>query len=412
MSVRVLHFADAHIDIANYGRHDPATGLPQRVVDFLKALDQIIDAAIVERVDLVIFAGDAYKDRNPQPTFQRAWGERMMRLSRAGIATLLLVGNHDVAPAENRANTLQEFATLSVPHVFVADNLKLWTPAELGVPVQVLALPWVTRSRFGARHETTGMTLEEIYGAMLDRVQEAFEETLANEVDPQVPLILTAHASVLGARLGSERQIMLGHELVLSEGMVTNPRFDYVALGHIHKHQALHDRPPVVYAGSIERIDFGEASEDKGYVLAEVERGRATWRFVPLDTRRFIDLYIKPADADTFMDEIMGRLPPAERLAGAICRLQLEFAQEHEALLDEKHIRDHFAEAFELRLLKHRLGSDKSRLPPGLAVETLSPYELLTFHWRSKGRTDAEIDTLLAVAREVLSAGQDGSGPD
>ncbi len=412
MSVRILHFADAHIDIANYGRHDPATGLPQRVVDFLKALDQIIDAAIVERVDLVIFAGDAYKDRNPQPTFQRAWGERMMRLSRAGIATLLLVGNHDVAPAENRANTLQEFATLSVPHVFVADNLKLWTPAELGVPVQVLALPWVTRSRFGARHETTGMTLEEIYGAMLDRVQEAFEETLANEVDPQVPLILTAHASVLGARLGSERQIMLGHELVLSEGMVTNPRFDYVALGHIHKHQALHDRPPVVYAGSIERIDFGEASEDKGYVLAEVERGRATWRFVPLDTRRFIDLYIKPADADTFMDEIMGRLPPAERLAGAICRLQLEFAQEHEALLDEKQVRDHFAEAFELRLLKHRLGSDKSRLPPGLAVETLSPYELLTFHWRSKGRTDAEIDTLLAVAREVLSAGQDGSGPD
>ena len=227
-----------------------------------------------------------------------------------------------------------------------------------------------------------------------------------------MPLILTAHASVLGARLGSERQIMLGHELVLSEGMVTNPRFDYVALGHIHKHQALHDRPPVVYAGSIERIDFGEASEDKGYVLAEVERGRATWRFVPLDTRRFIDLYIKPADADTFMDEIMGRLPPAERLAGAICRLQLEFAQEHEALLDEKQVRDHFAEAFELRLLKHRLGSDKSRLPPGLAVETLSPYELLTFHWRSKGRTDAEIDTLLAVAREVLSAGQDGSGPD
>lgn len=412
MSVRILHFADAHIDIANYGRHDPATGLPQRVVDFLKALDQIIDAAIAERVDLVIFAGDAYKDRNPQPTFQRAWGERIMRLSRAGIATLLLVGNHDVAPAENRANTLQEFATLSVPRVFVADNLKLWTPAELGVPVQVLALPWVTRSRFAARHETTGKTLEEIYGAMLDLVQEAFEETLANEVDPSLPLILTAHASVHGARLGSERQIMLGHELVLSEGMVTDPRFDYVALGHIHKHQSLNDRPPVVYAGSIERIDFGEAKEAKGYVLAEVARGQATWRFVPLDTRRFIDLTIKADDADTFMDGIMGRLPPAERLAGAICRLQLEFAQEHEALLDEKQIRDHFAEAFELRLLKHRLGSDKSRLPPGLAVETLSPYELLTYHWRAKGRTDVEIDALLAVAREVLSAGQDGSGPD
>jgi len=105
MPVKILHFADAHIDIANYGRHDPETGLPYRVVDFLKSLDCIIDAAIAERVDLVIFAGDAYKDRNPQPTFQRAWGERMMRLSRAGIATILLVGNHDIAPADHRAHT-------------------------------------------------------------------------------------------------------------------------------------------------------------------------------------------------------------------------------------------------------------------------------------------------------------------
>jgi hypothetical protein len=104
------------------------------------------------------------------------------------------------------------------------------------------------------------------------------------------------------------------------------------------------------------------------------------------------------------MEEVMSQLPPSERLAGAICRLQLEFAQEHEALLDEKQVRDHFAEAFDLRLLKHRRGADKGRLPPGIAVETLSPYDLLTFHWRLKGRTDAEIDTLLALAREVLGA--------
>ena len=143
MPLRILHFADAHIDIANYGRHDPITGLPYRVVDYLKSLDAIVDAAIDERVDLVIFAGDAYKDRNPQPTFQRAWGERMMRLSRAGIPTLLLIGNHDIAPAESRAHTLQEYTTLAVPHIFVADSLHLWRPEELGVPVQVLALPWI-----------------------------------------------------------------------------------------------------------------------------------------------------------------------------------------------------------------------------------------------------------------------------
>ncbi|NLF65986.1 MAG: exonuclease SbcCD subunit D, partial [Chloroflexi bacterium] len=97
--LKLLHFADAHIDIANYGRHDPETGLPVRVVDFLNALDQIVERAIAEQVDLVLFAGDAYKDRNPQPTFQREWGRRMIRLSRAGIPTVLLVGNHDISPA-------------------------------------------------------------------------------------------------------------------------------------------------------------------------------------------------------------------------------------------------------------------------------------------------------------------------
>ena len=101
--VKILHFSDAHIDMANYGRHDPESGLPMRVMDFLKSLDEIIETAIDEKVDLVLFAGDAYKDRTPAPTFQREWGRRVMRLSRAGIPTLLLVGNHDLSPTLGRA---------------------------------------------------------------------------------------------------------------------------------------------------------------------------------------------------------------------------------------------------------------------------------------------------------------------
>jgi exonuclease SbcD len=72
----LLHFADAHIDMANYGRHDPQSGLPLRVLDFLKSLDTIVDTAISEKVDLVLFAGDAYKDRSPAPTFQREWARQ------------------------------------------------------------------------------------------------------------------------------------------------------------------------------------------------------------------------------------------------------------------------------------------------------------------------------------------------
>ena len=88
--LKILHFADAHIDMANYGRHDPESGLPMRVMDFLKSLDEIVGTAVDENIDLVIFAGDTYRDRSPAPTFQREWEKRIMRLSRAGIPTLLL----------------------------------------------------------------------------------------------------------------------------------------------------------------------------------------------------------------------------------------------------------------------------------------------------------------------------------
>lgn len=402
MPVKILHFADAHIDIANYGRHDPDSGLPYRVVDFLKSLDGVVDAAIAERVDLVIFAGDAYKDRNPQPTFQRAWGERMMRLSRAGIPTILLIGNHDIAPADHRAHTLQEYATLAVPHIHVADKLMLFGPDQLGVPVQVLALPWVTRSRFLARHEMSGKTTEEIHDAIVERIRDSLEEALTNKVDPNLPLIFTAHASIGGASFGSERMVMLGQDLMLNKGLVADPRFDYVALGHIHKHQSLNEQPPVVYSGSIERIDFGEWREPKGFVLAEVERGKTKWDFVELETRSFYDQLIRIEEADDFTERLIGYLPEAQRIAGAICRLRLEYPHELDPLLDEKPIRERFASAFDLRIVKNRTGGSASKVGRLIAVESLGPYELLRLYWRTRNHNDSEVNDLLALAEEVL----------
>ena len=68
--IRMLHFADVHIGMENYGRIDPTTGTSTRVRDFLDRLDEVIDYAIEHEADLAVFAGDAFKDRNPEPTQQ------------------------------------------------------------------------------------------------------------------------------------------------------------------------------------------------------------------------------------------------------------------------------------------------------------------------------------------------------
>ena len=251
--MRLLHFADAHIDMANYGRHDPETGLPFRVLDFLKSLDTIVDAAISEKVDMVIFAGDAYKDRSPAPTFQREWGKRIIRLSQAKIPTLLLVGNHDLSPAIGRAHAIQEFDTLQVPFIKVLDKPQFLTPSDLwDVPVQVIAMPWITRSGLMANLEMSAAEPSEVFSNLESRISSLIEEYI-NEADSNLPLILTAHASVEGATFGLERMVMLGSDLVLPISVVKDKRLDYVAMGHIHKPQDVNEgnHPPVIYPGSI-----------------------------------------------------------------------------------------------------------------------------------------------------------------
>jgi exonuclease SbcD len=406
--LNILHFADAHIDMANYGRHDPETGLPMRVMDFLKSLDEIVDTAIDEQVDLVIFAGDTYKDRSPAPTFQREWGRRIMRLSQAGIPTLLLVGNHDVAPASGRAHTLQEFKTLDVPHIHVADTIRLWTPDELGLPVQVITIPWVPRSRVLHQVEQEKVVSEIGPQEMLEKLEEVVEllvERRLMEVDPELTLILTAHASVQGAKWGSERAVMLGQELVLGGSLVNDSRLDYVALGHIHKHQSINGtrQPPVVYPGSIERVDFGEAHEDKGFVLASVSKGHTEWQFVKLNGRRFLDPEPITPTADNFMADILNQLPTTEDAAGAICRIRLTYPRDQEPLLDEQAIYDHLSQAFEVHLRKHHLQDKRSRLGDAAGVEEMAPEELLEIYWDTIGLEAEEAGVMQTLAKEFLA---------
>ena len=78
--MKILHFADLHLGVESYGRIDPATGLPSRLLDFLSAFDHVVDYAIENRVDLVLFCGDAYKTREPTQTQQREFAKRLNRL--------------------------------------------------------------------------------------------------------------------------------------------------------------------------------------------------------------------------------------------------------------------------------------------------------------------------------------------
>jgi len=404
--MKILHFADAHIDMANYGRHDPETGLPLRVLDFLKSLDEIVDTAISEKVDLVIFAGDAYKDRAPAPTFQREWGRRIIRLSRAKIPTLLLVGNHDLSPAAGRANAVEEFNTLQVPYVRVLHKPELLKPADLwDLPVQVLALPWVSRSGLMAAVPTATADVGEVFAGIEERLTQFFNESL-EEADADLPMILTAHVSVQGASFGSERMVMLGADLVLPLSLVRDARLDYVALGHIHKPQDLNPgaHPPVIYPGSIERVDFGEAGDEKFFIIAEVGRGatQVEWRKLA-GVRPFIERRAVLQSSENVTETLLAALPGPAQIEGAVLKLTVEYPRELDTLIDEPAVRKYAEKAFEFHLVKRPQTEARIRLPADQTVSSLSPLDLLDQYWRATQADPAESQALQKLAAEVIA---------
>jgi len=419
--MKLLHFADAHIDMANYGRHDPHTGLPLRVLDFLKSLDIIVDTAIDENVETVIFAGDAYKDRSPAPTFQREWGRRIMRLSQAGIPTFLLVGNHDMSPAAGRAHAIQEFDTLHIPHVYVLQKPEFLNADKLGLPVQIIAIPYISRSGLMAALDINSVDQTEVYSEVEQRLTDLVQEWLEN-ADQNLPIILTAHASVQGAAYGSERTVMLGSDLVLPGSLVKDKRLDYVALGHIHKPQNLNGpgpdptdktkyiHPPVIYPGSIERVDFGEAKDDKFFVIAEVEKGRTQVEWRKLEgVRPFIDRRVVLETDESVTETLIAALPNAKTLENAIIRLTVEYPREWDTLIDDAALRKHAEGAFEFHLVKRPQFESRIRIAEGQVASSLSPLDLLNQYWHAAKVDKVEdLDALQKLAQEILSGEEEG----
>jgi exonuclease SbcD len=404
--ISILHFADSHIDMAGQGRHDPHTGLPVRVQDFLNALDTIVDTAINEKVDLVIFAGDAYKDRTPVPTFQREWGRRILRLSHAGILTVLLVGNHDLSPAVGRAHALQEFETLEIPNVIVISKPVLLGPAELGgLPLQVIGLPWVSRSTVMAKQDFKETQLSSVFATIEDRLGVIIEDYL-NQLDPSLPAVLTAHASVQGAVYGAERAVMLGSDMILPSTLLKDPRLDYVALGHIHKAQDLNEsnHPPVVYPGSIERVDWGELGDEKFFVIARLEKGEKTeveWR--RLQGRRFLSCTAILTEDMDVMPMLYNALPPQAEMQDAAVRLIVEYPRSLESQIDESALRRYVEGVFEFHIMRKIHVETRLKIQDGQTISSMTPIDLLGLYWKTLGMADANTDALNRLASEILA---------
>jgi exonuclease SbcD len=404
--IRVLHFSDLHLGVENYGRLDPVTGLSSRVVDFLRALDTVVEHALSEEIDLVLFAGDAFKTRTPSPTYQREFARRIRRVAvEASIPVFLLVGNHDLPHAAGRAHSTEIYDTLEVANVHVARKPDLFVIDTRHGPMQIVALPWIVRSVLLAREEHKNRNLEQLNELLLERLEQILltgDDNLVDRLAPELPAILTAHGTVQGAVFGSERSVMLGNDLILPQSLIRHQAFDYVALGHIHKHQVVGQSPPAVYAGSLERVDFGEEKEQKGFVIAEIARGQAQYQFVPLETRPFVTIRVAPSGPDPTV-EVLEAIESRD-IAGSVVRVQIRLDATAEPLLDDAAIRSALTPAFYVASVTKEVERPR-RLPLGdqEVIASLTARELLVRYLQAKQVSAQRRETLLRYADEIFA---------
>jgi DNA repair protein SbcD/Mre11 len=410
--IRILHLADLHLGVENYGQVDPATGLHSRLLDYLARLDEAIDGGIEAGADLVLIAGDTYKNRTPNPTHQREFARRVRRMRAAGLPVFILTGNHDVSPSHGRAHAVEIFQTLDIEGVTVADRPGVFAIETRAGTLQIVALPWVTRHNLLTKDELRLVPFAEVETMLLDRI-ERFVEAACAELDPEQPAVLAMHGTLFGSTYGAERNIMLGQDLVVPRGSVANPAIDYIALGHIHKHQLVGEHPPAVYPGSLERIDFGEEHEAKGYVLADVEKGAARWRFVEVAARPFVTVQVDVRNSSDPQGRVLEALARRD-LRDAVVRVLISARPEQTNALREDEIRRRLSEAGAFvvasvaidveRPLRVRLGSAQQELVGGI-----TPLRALELYLRSKETPEERMRELLAAAERLIAAQQGSS---
>ena len=407
--MRILHFSDLHIGVENYGRTDPETGLSTRLGDFLASLDQVVDFALTEDVDLVLLAGDAYKGRDPSQTHQREFAKRLARLSAANIPTFLLVGNHDLPNAVSRATAVEIFSTLNVPNIHVGAGLQTYLVDTRAGPLQILAVPWPRRSSMMGREESRGLSIDEIREEVERRMTEAID-TRARELDPEVPAIIAGHVTVNGATVGTERSMMLGQDHILMASALERPQVEYVALGHIHKHQVLrNERPVVAYSGSLQRVDFSEEGDEKGFCVIDLDptgqQGRRLtgFSFQRLEARAFVTVDSTLVSGDPDPTQTVLRAIARKEVADAVVRVRISLPPELEPQLREADIREALQPAHYVASISRESPEEtrRTRLAAELA-EGLQPMQALRLYLESRSVDSKRRELIISRAEEIV----------
>lgn len=331
-TIRLAHTADWHIGSSYHLGDESKDGINSRLRDYEDAILRSCRQMVEEDVDVVLFAGDGFRDSKPSPTEQAVFRRAMDVLCNANVPVLCIVGNHCLPRAPGRTHALAIFDGYR-GGVTVIDRPQVVTIK--GVPIA--CLPWPSRAHLAAADpEFEKLTLDE-QNARIVTLTLAVLRALGAEAEEMAgPLgsVLLAHGSIAGSAVGAAGSTQFFREPVLPLSELRGLPFAYQAWGHLHRAQKPEHN--IRYSGSIERTDFAEASEDKGWNLVTLRDDGApsTCEWRSSFPRSFVDLDLaEPTAWEAEIASLNGALP------GAVIRVRYETTPEEARAVDHQGIR-------------------------------------------------------------------------
>ena len=366
--MKIIHFSDLHIGYTRYSKGiDLETGLDNRIVDFLNTFDELVNYALQENVDLVIFAGDAYKDRNPSQTHQKEFAKRLLKLTKANIPVALIVGNHDMPGNKGRATALDIFPTMNLDNITVIDKLQLYElNTKSGNPIQILGMPWIRKGSLISRLSNIkkDITIEDLNKQIIQTLDNSLEKELS-KVNKSIPCIFSGHLTVMEAKTSTETLMSIGADYMFPAQFFARPEFEYVALGHVHKDQVLIESPPVIYSGSLERVDFGEKDDVKGFYVIEIEPSKFQgnrlkgYKKIAVSARNFREYIINIPKETEFPVNTIEEALNSNEIKDSIARITIESTREHYESINDPKIKSILSNAKYLVSTELKLISEK-----------------------------------------------------
>ena len=366
--MKIIHFSDLHIGYTRYSKGiDLETGLDNRIVDFLNTFDELVNYALEENIDLVIFAGDAYKDRNPSQTHQKEFAKRLLKLTKANIPVALVVGNHDMPGNKGRATALDIFPTMNVDNITVIDKLQLYElKTKSGIQIQILGMPWIRKGSLISRLSNIkkDITIEDLNKQIIQTLDNSLEKEIS-KINKSIPCIFSGHLTVMEAKTSTETLMSIGADYMFPAQFFARPEFEYVALGHVHKDQVLIESPPVIYSGSLERVDFGEKNDIKGFYVIEIEPKKSqgsrlvSYKKVPVSARNFREYIINIPKETEFPVNIIEEELKSNDIKDSIARITIESTREHYESINDPKIQSILSNAKYLVSTELKLISEK-----------------------------------------------------